>query len=208
MRTRIKICGITRAQDAFAAVDAGADAIGLVFYAKSPRNLDIPAAATIAAAVPPLVGVVALFLDPDPELVRTVLREVSIDLLQFHGQEEPDFCATFGRRYIKAVPMGDGVDPRELTARHAQAVGFLLDSHAGGRAGGTGETFDWGRIPRDLDKPLILAGGLKPANAAAAVAAVRPFGVDVSSGVEAAPGIKDPARITAFVEQVRSGEHR
>jgi phosphoribosylanthranilate isomerase len=207
MRTRIKICGITRAQDAFAAVDAGADAIGLVFYAKSPRNLDIPAAATIAAAVPPLVCVVALFLDPDPELVRMVLREVSVDLLQFHGQEEPDFCAAFGRRYIKAVPMGDGIDPREWTVRHPQAVGFLLDSHAGGRAGGTGATFDWGRIPRNLDRPLILAGGLKPANAAAAVAAVRPFGVDVSSGVEVAPGIKDPAKITAFVEQVRSGEH-
>jgi phosphoribosylanthranilate isomerase len=207
MRTRIKICGITRTQDAFAAVDAGADAIGLVFYANSPRNLDIPAASTIAAAVPPLVCVVALFLDPEPELVRTVLQAVSVDLLQFHGQEEPDFCAAFGRRYIKAVPMGDGVDPREWTTRHLQAVGFLLDSHAGGRAGGTGETFDWGRIPRDLGKPLILAGGLKPANAAAAVAVVRPFGVDVSSGVEVAPGIKDPTKIAAFVEQVRSGEH-
>lgn len=185
-------------------VEAGGDALGFVFYAKSPRNVDITQAADIIATLPPFVQSVALFLNPSVELVTGVIDSAQIDLLQFHGTESPDFCGGFERPYIKAVPMGgsrQGFDVYDYVQAYPDARGFLLDSNALGEAGGSGRTFDWQRYPRDLNRPLVLAGGLHPDNVAAAVAAVRPFAVDVSSGVESAPGIKDPGKIRQFIEQ-------
>ncbi len=194
-------------EDALCAARAGADAIGLVFHAPSPRAVTPTQAAAIARALPPFVTAVALFVDPAPEAVESVLAEVPVGMLQFHGDEPPALCRRFGLPYLKAVPMGAGVDPAAWAARYPDAAGLLLDSHGGGRSGGTGEAFDWGRIPAGLDRPVVLAGGLAPENVAEAVRRVRPWAVDVSSGVEARKGIKDPARIEAFMREVRRGEH-
>lgn len=202
LRTRIKICGITRPEDALAAARLGADAIGLVFHPRSPRYVELAAAREIVAALPPLVSVVALFMDPGRQEVETVLSGLTVDLLQFHGSESPAFCELFGRRYLKALPMGGGADPLAHARAHGQALGFLLDSHAPGQQGGSGETFDWNHIPQELPKPYLLAGGLHPGNVAEAVRRCRPYGVDVSSGVEAAKGIKDPAKLAAFINEV------
>jgi len=204
--TRIKICGVTRPEDARAAARAGADAIGLVFHPPSARAVDPAAACAVVAALPPFVTAVALFLDPEPEHVREVVRRVPVGLLQFHGSEPADFCTAFGHPYIKAVAMGDGLDPGIVAADHPAALGLLVDSHASGGGGGTGTTFGWDRLPARRDYNLILAGGLSPDNAAEAVVHVRPEAVDVSSGVEARPGIKDPTRIERFIEEVRRGD--
>lgn len=202
MRTRVKICGITRLEDALAAAAAGADAIGLVFVDASPRRVDPARAQAIITGLPPFIKVVGLFVDAPAERVRAVLGAVALDLIQFHGRETAEFCRAFGRPYLKAVRMSAEVDLRAEAGRYADAAGLLLDSFHPQLAGGTGETFDWVRVPRDLDRPLILAGGLTPENVGAAVAAVRPYAVDVSSGVESAKGIKDAARMTAFVRAV------
>jgi phosphoribosylanthranilate isomerase len=203
--TRTKICGITTVEDAQAAVTSGADAIGLVFYARSPRYVTLEQAASIARAVGPFVTTVALFVDPTPEVVHMVLNEVPIHLLQFHGNESPAFCASFQRPFIKALRMADDLDvsaiEREFT--YAGASGLLLDSYSAAAPGGTGETFGWERIPVTRRLPLILAGGLSPDNVAAAIRQVKPYAVDVSSGVEIAPGHKDSAKIAAFVQNVR-----
>lgn len=206
MRTRVKICGITRPEDALVAAVAGADAIGLVFVDASPRRIDPAAARAIVAGLPPFVSVVGLFADAPAERVRAVLGQVPLDLIQFHGRETPEACRAFGRPYIKAVRMDSGTDVRAEAGRFADAAGLLLDSFHPQLAGGTGETFDWARVPRDLGRPLILAGGLTPDNVAAAIAAVRPYAVDVSSGVELSKGIKDAAKIAAFISGVRDGE--
>jgi phosphoribosylanthranilate isomerase len=203
MRTRVKFCGITRDEDAQAAAALGADAIGLIFAATSPRRLEVPAAADIARALPPLVSKVALFMDPPIKLVELVIVAVRPDVLQFHGSEDADFCGAFRRPYIKAVPMMDVEDVRAYTARFPNAAGFVLDSHRAGAAGGTGLRFDWSRISGGVGKPLILAGGLDPDNVGDAIARVRPYAVDVSSGIESAPGIKDYAKMTAFLDEVR-----
>ncbi|KAB7627861.1 phosphoribosylanthranilate isomerase [Alkalilimnicola sp. S0819] len=205
MHSRIKICGFTRPEDVAQAARLGVDAVGLVFAEGSSRQLDLAQARAVAAAVPAFVSVVALFLDQEADLVRRVLAQLPVEILQFHGQEAPEYCRSFGRRYIKAVPMaGDAAgDCRAYAARYPDATGLLLDSHAGGALGGTGEAFDWGRIPADLGRPLILAGGLGPDNVAAALRQVRPYAVDVSSGVESAKGIKDAARMAAFIDEVR-----
>lgn len=202
MRTRVKICGITRVEDALAAAHAGADAIGLVFAPKSPRRVDLKQAAAIARAVPPLVTVVGLFENATPETVHEALRHLSLDLLQFHGDETPDYCRAFSKPYIKAIRMTPDVDLHAQDRRYADAAGLLLDAYSPAAAGGTGETFDWSRIPRDLKKPLILAGGLTSANVAEAIRRVRPYAVDVSSGVESEKGIKDSAKIDAFIQAV------
>jgi phosphoribosylanthranilate isomerase len=198
---RTKICGITAIDDAQATVAAGADAIGLVFYAKSSRCVTAAQAAEIARAVGPFVTTVGLFVDAAREEIEAVLQAVPLQLLQFHGHETPAFCASFKRPFIKAIRMADGVDvlaaDREYAA--AGALGLLLDSYSPAAPGGTGETFGWERIPANLQLPLILAGGLSPENVGAAVAQVKPYAVDVSSGVESAPGRKDSARIAAFV---------
>ncbi len=207
MRTRIKICGITRPSDGVAAVELGADALGLVFCETSPRFVTPEQAEEIVAALPPLVSVVALFVNAPASDVERVLARVPVDLLQFHGDEAPEYCSSFGRRYIKALPMGGGVEPTAYARRYADAAAFLLDSHALGGLGGSGSRFDWSRIPSGLGKPLILAGGLDASNVAEAIEQCRPYGVDVSSGVEAAKGVKDVARMEAFIKEVMRVGH-
>ncbi len=202
MRTRVKICGLTTVEDALDASRCGADAIGLVFYARSPRAVTVETARRIVDGLPPFVTVVPLFMDPEADLVHEVLGAMPVDLLQFHGDESPAFCAQFGRRYLKAIPMGGGTDPTAYARDHAQAAGFLLDSHAPGERGGSGKVFNWELIPAALGRPVVLAGGLNPDNVADAVARFRPWGVDVSSGVEASPGRKDSDRISHFISEV------
>ena len=201
-RTRIKICGITRPEDASAAVCAGADAIGLVFYPPSPRTVDIDTARAVAAVVPAFVSVTALFVNPAVEEVQKVLDSVRIDLLQFHGDEEDDFCSQFNRPYIKAVRVRQASDVVASCLRFPGALAILLDSYKPGIPGGTGEAFDWSLVPQDQTKPIILAGGLNSANVGCAISQVTPFAVDVSGGVEAAKGIKDHGKITAFIDEV------
>jgi phosphoribosylanthranilate isomerase len=202
--TRVKICGITRPEDALAAARAGADAIGLVFFAKSPRNVEIEQAASIANALPPFVTSVALFVNPQADHVVTVLQRVRPDVLQFHGEELPEFCRSFGVPYLKAVRVRPETDLLQSAALYADAQGLLLDAWSAGAHGGTGERFDWSLIPADLPKSPILAGGLSPANVRLAIETVKPWAVDVSSGVEAAKGIKDAALIAAFMKEVRN----
>lgn len=201
--TRVKICGITRVADALAAAQAGADAVGLVFYERSPRHVDIAQAAQLAAALPPFVSAVGLFVDADAALVREVLNRVPLDLLQFHGDEPPEYCTQFARPYIKAIRVKAGVDLLQCTAHFHSAKGLLLDAHVEGMPGGTGATFDWGLIPKQLPLPVILSGGLDAENVAAAIEQVRPYAVDVSSGVEASKGIKDAAKIARFIQEVK-----
>jgi phosphoribosylanthranilate isomerase len=204
VRTRIKICGITRIEDAHVAVDSGADAIGLVFYAPSPRSVDLAQARAIIAAVPPFVTIVGLFVDPAQDQVESVLRDCSHNLLQFHGDEAPDFCCGFGLPYIKAARVRADADLVQYLSAFHSAQGWLLDAYHDRLYGGTGVSFDWKLIPRDLARPVILSGGLTPENVGAAVRQVRPWAVDVSSGVEAAKGIKDAAKIAAFIAGVKN----
>lgn len=205
MSIAIKICGITRAADAAEAGRLGADAVGLMFAPGSPRLLDVARARAVLAAVPPFVTAVGVFMDNEPGEIRAILEAVHLDVLQFHGAEPPEACRRWGRRYLKAVPMAGHEDPAEYMARYPDAAGFLLDAHGGGEPGGRGKRFDWARVPSGGPAPLILAGGLNPANAAAAVRAARPAGLDVSSGVETVPGIKDPALMQSFIEEARRG---
>ncbi len=200
---RVKICGITRAEDLHAACHAGADALGFVFYAKSPRCLSIEQAAALVAQMPPFVQSVGLFVDAEPAFVESVLKAAPLDLLQFHGNETPAYCRAFGRPYLKAVRMRPGADLVKYCADFHDARALLLDAYVPGVPGGTGERFDWGLIPAGLPKPIVLSGGLNPDNVGLAVETVRPWAVDVSSGVEAAPGIKDAARVAAFIENAR-----
>jgi phosphoribosylanthranilate isomerase len=206
-RTRVKICGITRADDALAAAALGVDAIGLVFYENSPRSVKIEQAAAICRQLPAFVTTVALFLDADQSLVNEVLAKVPIEVLQFHGAEDPAFCEHFKRPYIKALGMRslnqDGLI--SLSKSYTNARGLLLDSHEAGAAGGTGETFDWDNIPV-MNKPVILAGGLTASNVAEAVNRVHPWAVDVSSGVEASKGIKSVDMMSAFMQEVENAE--
>lgn len=206
-RTHVKICGITRIEDGVIAARLGADAIGLVFYPPSPRFVNPEQARQIVMALPPFITAVGLFVNAEPATVRAVLSEVPLALLQFHGDEESDYCAAFGRPYLKAVPMGAGAEVHDYEQRFATAAGLLLDSHGGAQTGGSGHGFDWARIPAERHKPLILAGGLHPGNVAAAIRQVRPEAVDVSSGVEAAKGVKDGALIRAFLQGVNDGEN-
>ncbi len=202
-RTRIKICGITREQDLRAVANGGGDAIGLVFYERSPRHVSVPQAAELARAAPPFLTVVGLFVNPSAEFVHEVLGQVPLDVLQFHGEETPEFCRQFGRPYLKAIRVKTGVDLLQCASRYAGAQGLLLDAYVEGTQGGTGESFDWALIPHDLPLPVILSGGLYAGNVAAAIRQVRPYAVDVSSGVEAAKGIKDAAKVAAFINEVK-----
>ena len=182
----------------------GADAIGLVFYAPSPRSIVLQQARAIVAALPPFVTAVGLFVDPAPDAVKSVLSACSLGLLQFHGDEAPDFCRGFGLPYIKAAQVRADSDLVQYLSRFHAAQGWLLDAYHEQLYGGTGEAFDWKLIPRDLARPVILSGGLTPDNVGAAVRQVRPWAVDVSSGVEAAKGVKDAAKIAAFIAGVRN----
>lgn len=200
--TRIKICGITRAEDALAAARSGADAIGLVFYQRSPRQVSIAQAKQLAEALPPFVSLVGLFVNAEAAFVREAMASVPLDLLQFHGDETPEYCAQFDRPYLKAIRVKSGVDLLQCASEFSGAKGLLLDAHVEGVPGGTGTAFDWALIPKQLPLPVILSGGLDAENVAAAIKQVRPYAVDVSSGVEAGKGIKDAAKIAAFINEV------
>ncbi|WP_460418516.1 phosphoribosylanthranilate isomerase [Pseudomonas sp. microsymbiont 2] len=200
---RSKICGITRIEDALAAVESGADALGFVFYAKSPRAVDVRQARAIIEALPPFVTTVGLFVNASRCELNEILEVVSLDLLQFHGDETPADCEGYHRPWIKALRVRPGDDLEAACQRYAGARGILLDAYVPGVPGGTGESFDWSLIPQRLSKPIILAGGLSADNVAEAIRQVRPYAVDVSGGVEQAKGIKDPAKIEAFMQAVK-----
>jgi len=205
MRTRVKICGITRAEDLRGAIEAGADAIGLVFYPPSPRCLGLEQARELRSAVPPYVTSVALFVNPSRAEVDAVLERVRPALLQFHGEETPEFCAAFGVPYVKACRVRAGVDLLKYLRPFSGAAGWLLDSHVE-EYGGVGERFDWSLVPAVRERPLVLSGGLTRDNVGDAIRRVRPWAVDVSSGVESAKGVKDAARIAAFIAEVRNAD--
>ena len=212
--TRVKICGITRVDDGLAAVRAGAHAVGVVFWPGTPRRVDFDTARAIVAALPPMVSVVGLFVDPSADDVQAALAAVPLDLLQFHGSETPQFCRAFGKRYLKAIAVRDGVDLLKCAVQYDDAAAWIFDAHVpGDLPGGTGRRFDWSRLPRNTARPLVLSGGLDAANVAQAIDQVAPYAVDVSSGVEARDaggnarrGVKDPARMDAFVKAVRHAD--
>ena len=205
-RTRSKICGITCREDALAAIAAGADALGFVFYAKSPRAAEKEVIGQFLRNLPPLVSKVGLFLDADADFVTSVINVLSLDYLQFHGTETAGYCDSFGKPYIKALGAGAGPELSTLATYYPRASALLFDSHSAGKAGGTGEIFDWSQLPGNLNKPLILAGGLTPGNVAEAVRQVRPYAVDVSSGVESAPGRKSADLMKQFVAQLKCAD--
>ncbi|MDE2156601.1 MAG: phosphoribosylanthranilate isomerase [Xanthomonadaceae bacterium] len=201
--TRIKCCGMTRVEDALLAARFGADAIGLVFTARSKRQVGLSLARMIRQSLPPMVAAVALFMDDEAALVREVIDVVQPELLQFHGQEDDEWCAQFGRRYVKTIAMGEGAAASARLHAYPRAAGLLLDGHGLGEAGGSGLAFDWSRMPTGLAQPLILAGGLTADNIAGAIRTAQPWAVDVASGIEASPGIKDAAKMAAFIAAVR-----
>jgi len=202
MRTRVKICGITRSEDALNAVAAGADAIGFVFYAPSPRAVTTEKARQIFKMLPAFVTTVGLFVDAGADEVNQVLARVQLDCLQFHGDETAEFCEQFARPYIKAIRVREDTDIHLAAETYASARGLLLDTYVEKVAGGTGQQFDWSRVPHDCAKPVILAGGLTAENVGDAILQTRPYAVDVSGGVEQAKGIKDPEKIEAFIKEV------
>jgi len=201
-RTRVKICGITRLEDAQAAIAAGADALGFVFYPPSPRAVTVEQAAEIIRQLPPLVSTVGLFVNESAEQVSRIADQAQLDVLQFHGDESPEFCRSFSRPYFKALRMKPGLDVTEQVQQYSDARAVLLDAYRPGVPGGTGEAFDWALIPQNFPGYLILAGGLTPANIRNAVAQVKPYAVDVSGGVEAEKGVKDSQKIDLFIEEV------
>ena len=205
MRTRVKICGITRREDAQAVVASGADAIGLVFYPDSPRYIEPAIARSIALTLAPFVTLTGLFVNAAPDTIRSILEQVPLGLLQFHGSEHNADCAQWGKPFIKSVAMRADTDLRNVMDAYPDATGFLLDAWQPHTHGGGGETFDWRHVPADTGRPLILAGGLTPENVSEAVIQIGPYGVDVSSGVETAPGIKSPDLINKFMTGVESG---
>jgi phosphoribosylanthranilate isomerase len=205
-RTRVKICGLTRAADVVAAGELGADAIGLVFYEPSPRAVDIEQAAELFALLPPFVTSVGLFVNADASFVGRVLAELPLHMLQFHGEEAPEYCGSFGRPWLKAVRMRPGTDLPLVAKQYSGAAALLLDTFDPTVAGGSGRAFDWDLIPASIAGRIILAGGLHPDNVADAVRRVRPYGVDVSGGVESAKGVKDRSKMAAFIEGVRDGD--
>lgn len=206
MPTPVKICGITRVEHGLDAARAGVHAIGVVFAPASPRRVDLRQAREIIVALPPFITAVGLFVDPDPAFVREAMAQAQLGLLQFHGDEAPEFCEQFDWPYIKAVRVRPDVPLLECAARYRSAKALLLDAFVAGSHGGTGEAFDWTLIPHDLPLPIVLAGGLAPDNVARAIRGVRPWAVDVSSGVEKDKGIKDSAKIAAFMEEVRNAD--
>ena len=227
-RTRVKVCGFTRLEDVSNAVHLGVDALGFVFVESSPRFVKIDQVKGLIRHLPPFVQTVGLFMNQSEQEIREVLREISLNLLQFHGDETPEFCEQFKVPYIKAIPMGDKkgdkkaciegnadagganthFSPVEYAAQYTECVGFLLDSHALGESGGSGGVFDWEKIPEGFNRPLILAGGLNIDNVCEAVQQVKPFAVDVSSGVESSKGIKNKEKMAAFVSGVINGDKR
>ena len=208
MAVRIKFCGMTRAEDVQCAVDLGVDALGFVFVEKSHRRVTVETARNLMERVPPFVTCVGLFMNAEPGDVETVMRQTGLGLLQFHGSEDEDHCRQFGIPYLKAVPVRSTPSVTEFCADFSSAAGFVMDSHAVNQMGGSGRTFAWDRIPDSLGKPVVLAGGLKPENVALAVRQVRPHAVDVSSGIETSPGMKDAGKMKKFIEEARHGLER
>lgn len=206
MRTRVKICGFTQVDDAVAAAKQGVDAIGLVFYPPSPRNVSIEQAENIVNALPAFVTVVALFVDEQESQVREVLSKVSIDCLQFHGDETAEACRLYNKPYMKAIRMKPEMDVMAIAEEYKDASALLLDAYHPGIKGGSGSQFDWGLIPNDCALPVVLAGGLNVGNAMQAVQSVRPYALDVSSGVESSKGIKDVAKMAAFIQAINEGD--
>ena len=206
MATAVKICGITRHDDAQTAARLGAQAIGFVFCAKSPRNIVAATALEIARTLPPFVMTVGLFVNPSAGEVESVLKTLPLQLLQFHGEEAPEFCNGFGVPFIKAARVKAGLDLIQYARRYHAARGLLLDAFVDGTHGGTGTAFDWNLIPSERPLPVVLSGGLNSNNVGEAIRRVRPWAVDVSSGVETSPGIKDPQKIAAFIKEVRSAD--
>jgi phosphoribosylanthranilate isomerase len=204
--THIKCCGMTRVEDGLLAAQLGADAIGVVITSRSKRRVSLQQARAIVQAMPPFVSTVALLMDDDAALVRAVIDTVQPDMLQFHGNETDDWCAQFDRPYLKAVAMGEGISALPKLKLYPRAAGLLLDGHGLGEAGGSGKRFDWSLMPASLSQPLLLAGGLDAQNVASAIHAARPWAVDVASGIESSPGIKDPARLAAFIHAVKASE--
>ena len=207
-RTRVKICGITRIEDALAVADSGADAVGFVFYEKSPRHVGVEMAALLQAALPPFITTVGLFVNAGEKEVRDVLAAVPLDVLQFHGDETPEYCGQFQRPYLKAIRVKTGVDLLQCAALYKRAQGLLLDAHVEGIPGGTGAVFDWNLIPQSLPLPLILSGGLNVHNVSDAIERVGPHAVDVSSGVEVSRGIKDEEKISRFMSEVARADYK
>lgn len=203
MTVRIKICGITRKQDAHAAVAAGADAVGFIFHAASPRYVEPAAAESIVRSLPPFVTTVGVFVDAEIDAVTDIVRRVSLDLVQLHGHESSQYTQQLALPFIRAMRVQPDTDIRQQTAQYRNAKAILLDAYVQGTPGGTGRQFAWSAVPDDLDKPIILAGGLNAKNVGAAISQVQPYAVDVSSGVESEPGIKEHAEIDAFVAAVR-----
>jgi phosphoribosylanthranilate isomerase len=197
---------MTRVQDALLAARLGSEAIGTVFTARSKRKVTLAQAREIVGALPPFVSTVALFMDDEAALVRQVVEEVRPDFLQFHGDEDDAWCAQFGHPFLKAIAMGEGAAALSRLRHYPHAAGLLLDGHGAGEAGGSGKAFDWSLLPAGLAQPTILAGGLNPHNVADAIRAVRPWAVDVASGIESAPGIKDPHKLAAFIQAVRAAD--
>ena len=204
MRTRVKICGITRRQDAEFAVEMGVDALGFVFYSPSPRAVTIAQVKDIIEGLPPFVSIVALFVDASEEEVNNCLSELAIDIVQFHGDESAEYCEQFNKPYMKAIRMKEGVELTELAERYSSASALLLDSYQPGIPGGTGQAFDWSMI-KDIDKPIILAGGLTVDNIAMAIEQVQPYAVDISGGVEQSKGIKEQQKVRDFMQEVMNG---
>ena len=202
-RTRIKICGITRLGDAQHVATLGGDAIGLVFHTQSPRSVALDTAVQIRLAMPPFITVTALFMNENESWIKQVLETVQPDCIQFHGDETPAFCRQWSKPFIKAIPMGSVENPDMYAHRYREAQGFLLDSNVAGRQGGSGDTFNWSKIPSTFDFPLVLAGGLNPSNVAAAIIQINPWGIDVSSGVELSKGIKDFDLIDQLFKEVK-----
>lgn len=206
-RTRIKICGLTREQDIDAPVEAGADAVGFVFYARSPRHVEVARAAELVRRLPAFVTPVGLFVNAEAALIAQAVEAMPMLMLQFHGDEAPDDCRAPGRPYLRAARMAPGFDLLKFAACHLDAQAILLDAHVDGY-GGAGKVFDWSLIPQDVPRPLVLSGGLHAENVIEGILRVRPWAVDVSSGVEHAKGIKDAAAMRRFCEQVREADAR
>ncbi|MBK7492444.1 MAG: phosphoribosylanthranilate isomerase [Nitrosomonas sp.] len=203
MSVRVKVCGITRSEDAIAAVQCGADAIGFVFWPHSARYIDPESARRIAEVIPPFICTVGVYVDPDAAWVEETARAAKLNLLQFHGDESPEFCNQFLQPYIKAIRVKPDTDLLQYAQRYGAAKGLLLDTYAADMPGGTGHAFDWQLIPQQLSLPLILSGGLNPDNVARAIKQTQPWAIDVSSGVEASKGIKDEKKIIAFMQGVK-----
>jgi len=206
MAVAVKICGITRVEDAITAARAGAHAIGFVFYPSSPRCIAIAEAQRIARALPPFITTVGVFVNPEGGCVETVLRQIRLGMLQFHGDEDHDFCESFAVPYLKALRVRRDLDLLQYAASFPTAQGLLLDAYVPGDHGGTGQSFDWSLVPDSLPLPVVLSGGLDAGNVTTAIRRVRPWAVDVSSGVEIAKGIKDQAKIAAFMRGVRNAD--